>query len=211
MQAGFFAFGDVDNDGDQDCFAGLDIALGPRPADPAAPERRHRALHEEGGLRRRARGTAVAANAVFADFNGDGKLDLFVGNGSHDVRGPDQLFFGNGDGTFNEVVANLQDRAIASQSNGVVACDYDNDGDLDIFVSHLRRQHPAAGATALGERRQRQLHRRRARRAVRRLATGNYFLLEHRQGHDPEPGDPRPVRGLQRLRHRLRRTSTATA
>ena len=27
VQAGFFAFGDVDNDGDQDVFAGLDIQL----------------------------------------------------------------------------------------------------------------------------------------------------------------------------------------
>ena len=27
VQAGFFAFGDVDNDGDQDCFAGLDVPL----------------------------------------------------------------------------------------------------------------------------------------------------------------------------------------
>ena len=31
VQAGFFAFGDVDNDGDQDCFAGLDVPLRARP------------------------------------------------------------------------------------------------------------------------------------------------------------------------------------
>ncbi|RME03996.1 MAG: hypothetical protein D6812_04745 [Deltaproteobacteria bacterium] len=134
IQAGFFAFGDVDDDGDPDCFAGFDY---PDPAhrhtlllnDGAG----HFTVKEDSGLEGTS-GNAVAGNAVFADFDADGNLDLFLGNGHTSYSAPDQLFFGRGDGTFVEKSENLQGNR-ANPSNGSVACDYDNDGDLDIFVS----------------------------------------------------------------------------
>jgi hypothetical protein len=46
----------------------------------------------------------------------------------------DVLFFGNGDGTFTDAPSALQNNQ-PTVSNSVVACDFDDDGDQDIFVS----------------------------------------------------------------------------
>lgn len=134
VQAGFFAFGDVDNDGDQDAFAGLDIPLPGLTSslwlnDGSGRFTRVAASGVEGEAE-----STTAGNAVFADFNGDAKLDLFVGNGQTSYGAFDDLFFGNGDGTFTKASAKLGGN-IANPSNGSVACDYDDDGDLDLFVS----------------------------------------------------------------------------
>jgi len=74
----------------------------------------------------------VAAGAVFADFDGDTHLDVFIAGGSTLARVADEVFFGNGDGTF---VAGTLNDAPAQPSNGAVTCDVDNDGDLDVLVS----------------------------------------------------------------------------
>jgi hypothetical protein len=132
VQAAFFVFGDVDNDGDQDCFAGLDIALsGQSSALYLNDGKGHFTKKQGSGLEK----AELAANGVFGDFNGDARLDLYVGNGGTTEAAPDQLFFGNGDGTFSDVSQKLKNRP-SQPTNGVVACDYDNDGDLDLFVSH---------------------------------------------------------------------------
>jgi hypothetical protein len=132
VQAGFFAFADVDNDGDQDCFAGLDIAL--------AGQTNQIYLNDGKGRFTKKANSGVdlpgklATNAIFADFNNDGKIDLYIGAGGTSFRAPEALFFGNGDGTFVNQTSKLAGNT-GSVSNGSVACDYDNDGDLDIFVS----------------------------------------------------------------------------
>jgi hypothetical protein len=72
-----------------------------------------------------------------ADFNGDGRLDLYVAN---DGR-VNQLWINQGDGTFDDealfagVALNRQGRPEASM--GVDAADFDGDGDEDIFLTHL--------------------------------------------------------------------------
>ena len=136
VQAASFLFGDVDNDGDEDVFAALDIPLGTYANVLLLNDGQgHFTVKENSGVEGMP-GNVVAGSAAFGDFNNDGKLDLYVANGQTSYLASDQLFFGNGDGTFTEVTAtNLTGDNPMVPHNGVVLCDYDNDGDLDILVS----------------------------------------------------------------------------
>lgn len=80
--------------------------------------------------------------ATWGDFDNDGDLDLYVANESRlRVRGlkgsyPSQLFRNNADGTFTDIATTagvVNDR----YAKGVAAGDFDNDGDLDLYVSNL--------------------------------------------------------------------------
>ena len=135
VQAEFFAFGDVDNDGDQDIFSGLPIYM-------YYDYRNEIYLNDGDGHFTKVENSGVndtdmtrAGNALFADFNGDAKLDLYVGNGGTAASAYDFLYLGNGDGTFEDVSDRLKQNVNIQPSNGSVVCDYDNDGDMDIFVS----------------------------------------------------------------------------
>ncbi len=84
----------------------------------------------------------------FLDYDNDGYLDLFLANGHVepnieiiDRAGPsyaqrDQLFHNNKDGTFTDVSTDSPGLATASVGRGSATADYDNDGDLDLFVSN---------------------------------------------------------------------------
>ncbi|MGH1343667.1 MAG: CRTAC1 family protein [Nannocystales bacterium] len=134
VQAAFFAFADVDNDGDQDLFAGLDLPSLANAGSAIYLNDGNGVFAEvpDAGV---ATGSDAAANASFGDFNGDAIVDLFVGFGGTSFAAPDRLYAGNGDGTFTEMTSALQDPPLAQPSNGSVACDFDDDLDLDLFVS----------------------------------------------------------------------------
>ena len=84
----------------------------------------------------------------FLDYDNDGYLDLFLANGHIepnieiiDRAGPsyaqrDQLFHNNGDGTFSDVSSDSPGLANAWVGRGSATADYDNDGDLDLFVAN---------------------------------------------------------------------------
>lgn len=102
-------------------------------------------------------GDQFGAGVTFLDVNNDGNLDLFVGNyvefdfDRHFLLAPrafpyspgpkdyppakDRLFVNNGDGTFRDASRDSGVASVAGPSMGVVAADFDDDGDVDIFVA----------------------------------------------------------------------------
>lgn len=101
-------------------------------------------------------GDLVGAGACFVDIDGDGDLDLYVGNylafdpavrheravdgiptypSPRDFPGvPDQLYRNEGDGTFSDVSGESGIDTCAARAMGCIAADVDRDGDADILV-----------------------------------------------------------------------------
>lgn len=78
-----------------------------------------------------------AHSGAWADYDGDGHLDLFVGaEPSRGVRHPSRLYHNRGNGTFEEVSA-----AEGLRIDGIVKAaawgDYDDDGHADLYVSRF--------------------------------------------------------------------------
>jgi len=138
------AVGDYDNDGDMDWFV---TAIREDPSQPDAHigNRLYRNLGdgtfedvtEEAGVVDGGWGWG----ACMEDFDNDGDLDIFHVNGFDAASAQDFLFDqvryfeSQGDGTFVETAtdAGLTD---TGQGRGVACVDFDNDGDIDIFISN---------------------------------------------------------------------------
>lgn len=77
------------------------------------------------------------AGAAFADYDGDGDLDVFVaGRFDPPVDLTDRLYQNNGNGTFTEVSGVAGVAGTNSRKTFMGAWfDYDNDNDLDLYVS----------------------------------------------------------------------------
>jgi len=73
---------------------------------------------------------------TWGDYDGDGWLDLYVANGVTGGGAANSLFHNQGDGTFAER-AGAAGVAKRGKTLGVAFGDYDNDGDLDLYVSDV--------------------------------------------------------------------------
>ena len=129
------AAGDYDGDGDVDLFI-VRGDIGPNLLYRNDGRLRFTEVAAAAGLAyTRASGLNYRhAGATFADLDGDGHLDLFLGGLHGD---PSLLFRNNGDGTFDDVTARSGlDAMNAEQTFSAAFGDYDLDGDLDMALAH---------------------------------------------------------------------------
>jgi hypothetical protein len=134
LQGMYGAWGDPDNDGNLDFYAGMTWNADQGPA-----------MYWNNGLGdfvREPVGSSWTSNEIplrgvlmtWGDFEQDGFLDAFLGGGFHYVNGvtvTNALLHNNADGTF----AVVTDSILNIENDGIqytFAVDYDNDGDLDL-------------------------------------------------------------------------------
>jgi len=143
------AAGDCDNDGDIDLFITYGNSGGPNGG--GGPNRLYlnqlietgkgmifKDIAEEAGVaisRADRKGNDRHSGPTFADMDGDGDLDLFLGGVYKD---PNHIYENRGDCHFTDVTANSPDIVNMLATNTISAAfgDYDLDGDLDMFLSH---------------------------------------------------------------------------
>jgi hypothetical protein len=154
------AFADLDGDGDLDLFVTRYVAWDPAKTctDPAGrPEYcgplEFPPLHDLLFLNRgdgtfvdhsAAAGIAGVAAAglglCVADFDGDGRPDVYVANDAY----ANHLWINRGDAVFEDdallLGAAFNVQGMAEAGMGVVAADFDDDLDLDLFMTHLRNE-----------------------------------------------------------------------
>ncbi len=139
------AVGDYDNDGDLDIYVtngGFNV-LYRNNGDGTFTD-----VAKEVGVEDR---YGIGWGTMFFDYDNDGDLDLYVVNGGlenvgkipgnpswPEKSGPNVLYRNNGDGTFTDV-SELEGVGDDGKGRGGAVGDYDNDGDLDIYVVNLNK------------------------------------------------------------------------
>ena len=94
-------------------------------------------------------GGFLQSGPTFADMDGDGDLDLFIGGLEGD---PCALFENNGNGTFTDITPQSGIGTLGATSTISAAFgDYDLDGDLDVMLAHWGTARPPDGNGGHGD------------------------------------------------------------
>ncbi|MFQ5641249.1 MAG: FG-GAP-like repeat-containing protein, partial [bacterium] len=123
-------FGDYNNDGFLDLYLINSSGNSVEPAilykNNGPPDWNFTNVASEAGVE--FRGYGHGCN--FVDYDDDGDQDIYIST----YKGSNLLYRNNGDGTFVDV-APQAGLAVGARSRGTVFRDYDNDGDLDLYVT----------------------------------------------------------------------------
>ncbi len=141
--------GDLDNDGD------IDLVIASTAGENTVALINEQAAYGKYSYKDRAREIGLGANqflnfsawtTLIQDFNNDGFNDVFIAAGHLDPdpdsakvsQGqPKQLLLNAGNGYFSDVTESVGIALQDTQSaRGGVSADFDNDGDVDLYVSH---------------------------------------------------------------------------
>ncbi|HMG71568.1 MAG TPA: CRTAC1 family protein [Gemmatimonadaceae bacterium] len=120
------AVGDYDNDGREDIYF-----LNQHGTNALYRNRGDGTFEDVSAKAGVALGDRISVGATFADYDNDGWSDLFVTS----TRGGNVLFHNRGDGTFENVTAKAGVSHVG-HSQTPVFFDYDNDGDLDLYLTN---------------------------------------------------------------------------
>ncbi|MBI4327063.1 MAG: VCBS repeat-containing protein, partial [Chloroflexi bacterium] len=129
---GAVAWADYDNDGN------LDLIVGNSPG-------KNKLFHNNGdGTFTKTAGNAVVAegpanSTIWGDYNNDGHVDLLV---TSTDGPPNRLYRNNGDGSFTKMTSAEVGNIASDGGNADSGTwgDYDNDGDLDLLVTHFKEK-----------------------------------------------------------------------
>ena len=128
-------FIDINNDGDMDAFVCHDVA----PNVYYINDGSGLLTFNQGGLGDYPSGGNYGS--VWIDYDNDGDQDMFIAKcGGEVARRTNQMHRNNGDGTFTEVGAAVG-LADPMQTWSSAWGDYDNDGDMDVFVGASSGSH----------------------------------------------------------------------
>jgi hypothetical protein len=148
------AWGDYDSDGLVDVFVCGEFAppYGVASGDPRDPRNRCRLYHNQGdGTFKNVAAAAGVVNercakgSAWGDYDGDGRLDLFVSNMGQECR----LYHNEGNGKFRDVAPQFGTTG-ADMSFACWFWDYDNDGLLDLYVNDYRARIAEVLCSAMG-------------------------------------------------------------
>lgn len=98
--------------------------------------------HTDGKSEKRLFNEFLGSGGGFFDYDNDGDLDIYLVNGASQIVSPDKnpstnaLYRNNGDGSFSNVTE-LTGTGSTSYGTGCTVGDYDNDGDLDLYIANF--------------------------------------------------------------------------